>query len=85
LRTRRYHGRAVERSRARRLDAKLNRLLDAVEPFIELLEPHFDDPAFTDEQLAGLDVHMLLVGDGELGDMPLATFRDLRDAAKAFD
>lgn len=55
-------------------------LMQAAKPFVDMLEPDFDDVPFTSKELSHGQVHMMLMGGGELGDLPLAKFRDLRNA-----
>lgn len=61
---------------------RLDRLRRAAKPFVDMLEPDFDDAPFTQNDFRSSTVHMMLMGhiDGDLGDLPLAKFRDLRDA-----
>lgn len=50
--------------------ADRERLRSALEPFAELTQPSFDDEA---PPRRG-DVHLMIMGDGELGDLPLSAF-----------
>ena len=71
-------------SRPLTLRRQIEVLRAALRPFAARLDPDqdFDDEPFTPADIAGSDVHLMLMGhiSGDLGDMPLACFQEAADA-----
>lgn len=63
-------------------EQKIARLQAALQPFANAFVPDFDDEAFTPDEIAGTQVHLMLIGTyGDMGDLPLKAFAEANAAA----